>query len=106
MTRGILLMRARGHHRRANVHHVSQYGVRRRRQEQLDWGDTDEAPVRTHGHNDAAVEGGSAHPVQQRPGTLLGPSHGHVANRVSGGGADRLVELSVRPEFESGSRGT
>jgi hypothetical protein len=25
--------------------------------------------------------------------SLLGPSHGHVANRVSGGGADRLVEL-------------
>ena len=42
-------MRARGHHRRINVDHVSQYGVRRRRQEQLDWGETDEAPVRTHG---------------------------------------------------------
>ena len=27
----------------------AQYGVRRRRQEQLDWGETDEAPVRTHG---------------------------------------------------------
>ena len=27
------------------------------------------------------------------PDTLLGPSHRRVANRVSGGGADRLVEL-------------
>jgi len=34
--------------------------------EQLDWGETDEAPVRTHGHHDADVEGGSAHPVQHR----------------------------------------
>ena len=45
------------------------------------------------GHDDGAVEGGPAHPVQHRPDTLFGPSHGHVANRVSGGGADRLVEL-------------
>jgi hypothetical protein len=38
---------------------------------------------------DPRIPSNTAH----RPDTLLGPSHGRVANRVSGGGADRLVEL-------------
>jgi hypothetical protein len=38
---------------------------------------------------DPRIPSHTAHP----PDTLLGPSHGRVANRVSGGGADRLVEL-------------
>ena len=82
-----------GHHRRVAVHHVSHYGVRRRRQEPLDWGEAHQAPVRAHGHDDSAVEGASAHLVPHRPNTLLGLGHGHVANRVSGGGTDPLVQL-------------
>ena len=61
---GPLLVRARGHHRRVAVHHVSHYGVRRRRQQPLDRGETHQAPVGAHGHHDGAVEGGPAHPVQ------------------------------------------
>ena len=36
-------------HLLAAMLYEAQYGVRRRRQEQLDSGETDEAPVRTHG---------------------------------------------------------
>ena len=93
---GPLLARARGDHRRIAVHHVSQHGIRRRRQEPFDWGEAHQAPVRAHGHDDGAVEGGPTHPVQHCSDTLLGPGYGHVANRVGGGGADPLVQLLGR----------
>ena len=90
---GPLLMRARGHRRRVVVHHVSQHGVRRRRQQSFDGGKAHQTPVGAHGHHDGAVEGGPAHPVQHCPDTLLRLGHRNVANRVSGGGADPLVQL-------------